>query len=306
MSDSGSELYDSGHRTQRAQRSRSVDSTRSNEQDETEETQDSVSLLTDEPGATFGVQQMKVLLKRALDPLVNEVKRNRVQYGTLERQNTTIIRQNESLQSELKEIKAGMAKGTEDLSALLTTEGIQQLKMIVFRNLDMFAKETDETLLLEKFLTSAKENGWLIKSSAKAQKDIVTNFREKRNYLKAQVRLRIHEDISNKTANYAAKLPKTIKFVMEHLGVHELSEYCYSIIYNLAYTSLKYMNIKGDTSTMNEAEKAVLKEARENIWICVMGRVDNDRKGKRNHETLKEKIRNMIESGLSFEPFKKT
>lgn len=303
---SDSELYDSGHRTQRSQRSHSEESTRSNEQEESVETQASANLLLDDPGATLGEEQMKRILKRALEPMVYEVKRIRTQYATLERQNATIIRQNEILQSELKELKAAMSKGTEDLSVLLTFEGIQQLKMMVFRNLDMCAKEADETLLLEKFLTSGKENGWLIKSSAKAQKDIITNFREKRNYLKAQVRLRIHEDISNKTANYAAKLTKTIKFVMEHLGVHELSEYCLSIIYNLAYTSLKYMNIKGDTSTMNEAEKAVLKEARDNIWICVMGRVDNDKKGKRSHETLKDKIRNMIESGLSFEPFKKT
>ena len=48
-------------------------------------------------------------------------------------------------------------QGTEELSVLLTGEGITQLKLLCFRNLDFKAKDAEETELMDRFFTSAKE-----------------------------------------------------------------------------------------------------------------------------------------------------
>ena len=90
--------------------------------------------------------------------------------------------------------------------SLLTVDGVRKLKSWCFKNLDMKAKDKDETALLNKFMEVGKgvsgdrlnlniyidflvQEGWLLKTSAKAQKDIITNYRAKRNYFKAQVRI---------------------------------------------------------------------------------------------------------------------
>ena len=123
-------------------------------------------------------------------------------------------------------------------------------------------------------------------------------------WLLFQIKIRIYSDLSNKTANYSAKLPETTRFVIQHLGVTELSDYCKLVLFNLAYTILKYCNAKLDSSTMTEGEKAILKEARDTLWLYVMKRVDKDRKAKRTPESAMEKILQLIDNGATFEPLK--
>ena len=67
---------------------------------------------------------------------------------------------------------------------MLTVEGIKNLKIMCLRNLNLSAKEETEIGMLTKFMEKAKDAGWLLKNSAKAQKDIFQHFRVKRNYIK--------------------------------------------------------------------------------------------------------------------------
>ena len=55
----------------------------------------------------------------------------------------------------------------------------------------------------------------MIKTASKAEKYIMQNFRVKRNYLKAQTRLRVLEDLVNKSPEHAENLPKTSTFYVE-------------------------------------------------------------------------------------------
>ena len=73
------------------------------------------------------------------------------------------------------------------MDELLTADGIRALLGICFNNLDQKAKTADETELLNSFLTTARNEGWLIKATSKAEKDLFQGYRGKRNYLKAQV-----------------------------------------------------------------------------------------------------------------------
>ena len=57
----------------------------------------------------------------------------------------------------------------------------------VVRNLDLKAKDETEMDLLSKFMEAAKDDGWMMKYSAKAEGDVFKHFRKQRNYLKSQV-----------------------------------------------------------------------------------------------------------------------
>ena len=75
------------------------------------------------------------------------------------------------------------------MDELLTADGIRALLGICFNNLDQKAKTADETELLNSFLTTARNEGWMIKATA--EEDLFQGYRGKRNYLKAQVIIQI-------------------------------------------------------------------------------------------------------------------
>ena len=102
----------------------------------------------------------------------------------------------------------------------------------------------------------------------------------------------------NKTQDQVSKLPSVEKFIREHLNVIELSEVCLKILYNFAYTHLKYLN-KNVVLTTNE--RKVLKLAKDDIWSYVMGRVDADRQAGKDHSVVKERFISLL-SIVSFEP----
>lgn len=241
-------------------------------------------------------------VKKALEPLMYEVKRVKKQNEILDKKVTQSLANDERQQKLIKELKGELSKGVEDLSVLLTSEGIQKLKGMCLRNLDMKAKEDDETALLQKFMDKANEEGWMIKKTAKAEKDITSKYRDNRNYLKSQIRLRVFEDLSNKTPTAASKLPKTVKFLREHLVVPELSNDMLLVVYNYVYTVLKYLNKNVDEETMTGPEKQIKKKAKSNTWSYVMERVDADRKNKKEASAVKDRIFRLLENGLKFDP----
>ena len=159
-----------------------------------------------------------------------------------------------------------------------------------------------------------------MKKSAKGEKDIIHHFRLKRNYLKAQVfdvffllkyinkhtctqiRLRIHEDITNKTAEHAEDLPKSVQFIREHLQVTELNDDCKLVLFNVAFTTLKYMNKKATMGAMSNSEKKNAERARDHPLGYVMERVESDRQGKRDWTVVKDRFSGILSSGPNFVP----
>jgi len=253
-------------------------------------------------GGMFTQAQVNIAIKRAVDPLIYEVKRCRVQIEVNDKKVTNLLHQGESTQKQLKEMKSLMMKGCEDVTQLLTGEGVLKLKKTCLRNLDMKAKEEQEKDLFDQFIERAKEEGWLLKTSAKALKDILTAYREKRNYLKAQIRLRIHEDVINKTPTQAAKLTKTTKFLREHLGVAELGNDLLQVVYHYTYVLIKYLNQNVEPASLSENEKKIQKKAQKSVWVYVMQRVDADKRAKRDYTVTKDKIFQMLEGGAIFVP----
>ena len=106
-------------------------------------------------------------------------------------------------------------------------------------------------------------------------------------------------DMINKSAEDAVQLTSTLKFIRESLKVNELSEYKLKIVYNLAYTHAKYLN--KNLIVSNSTEKSNKERAKSDIWAFVMDRVDADKKVKRIHEDVKEKLLNVLEAN-KFEP----
>jgi len=264
----------------------------------------SVANATPENSQQFVINedQLRRVMKRAMEPLMYEVKRIKTENAVLDKKVSQVLSQNEVLQKMVKELKAELNKGTEDLPLLLTGDGVQFLKEMCVRNLDMKAKDDVETALLQKFMDKAKEEGWLIKRTGKSEKDIISKFRDNRNYLKAQVKLRISEDLSNQTPITSSKLPKTLKFIREHLSVPELSNEILLILYNYAYVALKYINKGIAGTTMSETEKNIQERARKNVWLYVMDRVEQDREAKKEASAIKEKICRMLTAGTQYEP----
>merc|ERR1719508_739586 len=131
-------------------------------------------------------------------------------------------------------------------------------------NLYMYAKDDAETELMQNFIDKAKEEAWLLKTSNKAEKDILSKYRDNRNYMKSQIRLRVYEDLSNQTPDTSSKLIKTLKFLRENLSVPTLSNDLMLVIYNYAYTVLKYNNKANENMTADEL--TIQKEAQANLW----------------------------------------
>lgn len=240
-------------------------------------------------------------MKRVMEPMIFEMKRVKVECAVLDKKMSQVLTQNETLHKLVKELKAELNKGCDDLQVLLTGEGVQFLKQMCVGNLDMKAKEESETDLLQKFMDKAKEEGWMIKKSQKAEKDIVSKYRDNRNYLKAQIRIRVAEDLAtNVTPISSSQLSKTIKFIREHLSVVELSNDILLVLYNYAYSALKYHNKEIGEETMTEAEKKIKKKVEQNIWVYAMNRVEQDRKSNKDAMAIKDKILRMLQSGVKY------
>ena len=124
------------------------------------------------------------------------------------------------------------------------------MRELCLHNMDCKADDKREQEILASFMTKSKDEGWLCKKTGKAEKDIKQQFRKKNSYLRAQIRQRVMEDMVNKTAEEASDLQKSEKFIREHLGVAELSNEYLRVLYNFAYTHLKYMNKKVVLSIM--------------------------------------------------------
>ena len=80
-------------------------------------------------------------------------------------------------------VKKALEPVLTKLNELFTFDGTKQLKIFCYCNLDMQAKDEDDADTLNKFFVTAKAEGWLIKFTAKYEKDIIQHFRTKRNYL---------------------------------------------------------------------------------------------------------------------------
>ena len=164
------------------------------------------------------------------------------------------------------------------------------------------------------------KEGWLIKSSAKSEKDIIQYFRTKRNYLKAQVggletvnnwmktyelfqiRLRVFEDMSNKTPEQISQLQISMKFIRETLGVTELGDDYQRIIYNFAFTHYKYLNSAVNVSTLTTADKKNRAKATEDPWAYVMCRVEADRSARRGYKVIMDRFVELVQSGQNYVP----
>ena len=176
------------------------------------------------------------------------------------------------------------------------------MKELCLRNLDCKADDKREQEILAGFMQKARDEGWLCKQTGKAEKDIKQQFRKKNSYLRAQIRQRVMEDMCNKPADEASDMQKSEKFIREHLGVAELSNEYLRILYNFAYTHLKYMNKKVVVSTMTQAEKKSAKSARDDPWSYTMVRVTSDRVNKRDFTVIKTKFADLLLTGPEFEP----
>jgi len=258
---------------------------------------DSVSLLDaggyqhEAPAAADSGVSVGVLrgLKRGVDTLVTEVKKLKEQNTTLDKKLTTVLKKNENLEKLMKEMSSKNNQSPDDLGELMTADGLKVFKMAYYRNLDHSANDKNEVEMVKKFMAKAKEDGWLVKNSGKAEKDILKHWRLKRNYLKAQIRARVFADMVNKTQEEAKDLITSEKFIKEHLGVPELNDDCLLILFNFAFTHLKYLNKKATLTTTNE--KKVADIARKNVWKYVMEeRVDSDREAGRDHTVIKERF----------------
>lgn len=263
---------------------------------------ESLSLLEPNQQGMITQAQLNIALKRAMEPLLWHVKKLKTQNDEVETKVTNILHKYDKLLKYVKELKGAMSKGNEDVGELLTGEGVQRLKLMCLRNLDMRANDENEKVLIKMFMEKAKKEGWLLKQSAKAEKDIVVHYREKRNYLKAQIRIRIHQDLINKTPAYSIKLQETIAFVTRHVGVPELEMYSLRILYNHAYILLKYRNKTVDTDNLSVDEKKIQKKAVDDVWSYTMERVAADRKAKRDDTVIKEKFGRLLENGATFLP----
>jgi len=240
-------------------------------------------------------------VKRALEPVLADNKQIKKQNFVIEKKLTTVLQKSENQERLIKEMMAAQNKGADDLDTLLTSDGIAQLKVMCFRNLDLKAKDDTEVGMLNNFMQTAKDEGWRIKTNDRSKKDIIMHFRDKRNYLKSQVRLRVFDDLTNKTAEQAVELPRTVKFLRDHLGVTEINDDCLLVLYNFVFTHLKYMNKKVDMETFNQNEKKNAKYAREQPWAYVMERVESDRQSKKDYTVVKERISAFMRAGHVFE-----
>ena len=117
-----------------------------------------------------------------------------------------------------------------------------------------------------------------------------------------QIRLRVFEDMSNKTVEESSDLPITVKFLRESLGLSDLSELLLRILYHFAFVHFKDLNKKLNTGHFRAIEKENQELAQGSPWILVMKRVMNDRAGKKDFSVIKEKLVNLLNSGQSFEP----
>jgi len=279
-----------------------------------EEEAQSISLLAPQPGVgengdiappNDGERQqnmIKAAVKRALEPVLAELKEVKKQNVSMDSKLTKVLHKNDSLEKVLKELVSKSQKGTDSLEVLLMADGLKMLKSICFKNLDMGAKDPEEIELLNRFMEKAKEEGWLQKTSGKAEVDIIQGYRKKRNYLKAQIRIRVFADMTNKSADEASELVSSMKFLRETLGMTELLDDHLRILYNFAYTHLKYLNAKTVTATMSQVDKKNRRTAKEDVWSYVMQRVVADRSAKRSHTVTKDRFLTMLQAGQEYEP----
>jgi hypothetical protein len=94
-------------------------------------------------------------------------------------------------------------------------------------------------------------------------------------------------------------LPRTEKFIRDNLGVSELAGDTLRIIYNFAYTHLKYLNQK---VILNPTEKKASKSAKDDPWSFAMGRVSADKFHKRDFTVIKNRFAELLSSSAGFEP----
>ena len=176
------------------------------------------------------------------------------------------------------------------------------MKELSLRNLDCKADDRREQEIMTTFMQKSKDEGWLCKQTGKAEKDVKQQFRKKNSYLRAQIRLRVMEDMCNKTAEEASDLQKSEKFIREHLGVAELNNQYLRILYNFAYTHLKYINKKIPLTSMTQGEKKSAKSARDDPWCYTMERVTTDKANKRDFTVIKTRFAELLQTSPGFEP----
>lgn len=112
--------------------------------------------------------------------------------------------------------------------------------------------------------------------------------------------MRIFDDLSNKTPDEASELPRTVKFSRDHLGLSVLGDEHLLVLYNFAYSHLKYLNSR--LPMTSQAEKRNQKLAVADPWAYAMGRVGADRVAKKDHSVIKERFVQLVNSVAAFEP----
>lgn len=217
---------------------------------------------------------------------MTELKEVKKQNKVLDKKVTTLLQKNDSQEKILKEISAQNNKNVQNLNKLLSPDGVKQLKKMCLLNLDLKAKDEAEMDLLAKFMEAAKDGGWIMKHSAKAESDVFNHFRKKRNYLKSQIRLRFFEDLSNKTAEQAGEMPITMKFLQDTLGVVEIGKESLLVIYNYAYIQVKYLNKTVNPEIFTANENKILKKAKGKPWMYTLERVEGDKNGGKDFKVI--------------------
>lgn len=108
--------------------------------------------------------------------------------------------------------------------------------------------------------------------------------------------------MSNKTAEAAAELPTTMKFLQDTLGVVEVGKEVLLVLYNYAYVHVKYLNKTVDPDMFNATEKKILKKAKGKPWVYTMERVEGDKNGRKDYKVIKERMKTAMSNGVNFEP----
>ena len=89
--------------------------------------------------------------------------------------------------------------------------------------------------------------------------------------------------MTNKTPEEASELPTTVKFIRDTLGVTELEDDHLRILFNFAFSHLKYLNGKIAQTSMSSVDKKNQSKAADDIWQYVMELVTVNRTAKRSH-----------------------
>ena len=84
-----------------------------------------------------------------------------------------------------------------------------------------------------------------------------------------QIRVRVLEDLTNKTDEQAVELTNTLKFIRDTINAPIVDDHSLLIIYDYAYVHAKYVNKNVNMSGFNETEKKLSKKAQADPGVML-------------------------------------